>query len=232
MSLRLRPLAVVSAPIDIAKSDGFSFKGLLDKAVPYAIGAGVPRSAIQKQVEKRKLSAEAMTSKGMILSAGQSKKSELKTLMVDFKPTSSWTEGGWLYAYYKMDLVDPQFLLMAQETNVALTFLGGLEMNPSKYVVAQIKKHWSRPPSNRQGNEAVLDWFMYDNNMENTRGLFEYIRNHPGMPHWKSQFASVDDVLALVRTGRKLPMKWFDDGMRFVEEFVKMLRGKDAPGPR
>jgi hypothetical protein len=227
MSLRLRPLAVVCAPIDIAKSDGFSFKGLLDKAVctvPDAIGAGVPRSAIQKQVERRKLSAEAVTSKGMILSAGRSKKSALKTLMVDFKPTSSWTEGGWLYAYYKTDIVDPQFLLMAQEIEVALTFLGGLEMNPSKYVVAQIRKYWSRPPSNRQGNGSVLDWFMYDN-VENTRGLFEYIRNHPGMSHWKSNFASVDDVIAAVRTGQKLPIMWFDDGMQFVEEFVKTLQG-------
>lgn len=229
MSLRLRPLAVVGPPIDLGKSDGFSFKGLIDRVVPNDIGAVVPRSAIQKQVEKRKLSAESVASKGMIISAGQSKKRELKVLMVDFKPTSSWTEGGWLYAYYKMDLVDPQFLLMVQEDDVAFTLLGGLEMNPSKYVVTQINKHWSHPPSNRQGNGAVLDWFMYDNNMENTRGLFEYIRNHPGMPHWKSQFASVDDVLALVRTGQKLPMSWFDHGMQFVEEFVKMLREKDAP---
>ena len=232
MSLRLRPLAVVGVPIDLAKSGGFSFKGLLDKAVPDAIGAGLPRSAIQKQVEKRNLFAEAMTSKGMILSAGQSKKLDLKALMVDFKPISSWTEGGWLYAYYKMDLLDLQFLLTVQETNVAFTLLGGLEVNPSKYVVAQIKKHWSRAPSNRAGNGAILDWFMYDNNIENTRGLFEYIRNHPGMPHWKIQFESVDDVIAAVRTGRKLPIMWSDDGMQFVEEFVKMLRGKDAPRPK
>lgn len=224
MSLRSQPQAVAGAPTDLIKSAGFSFKALLVEAVPDAINASVPRSAIRQQVAQGKLLAEA---KGMILSAGQSKKLDLKALMADFQPTSSWNDGGWMYAYYKMDIVDPQFLLMAQQTNVAFTFLGGLEMHPSKYVVAQIQKHWSRPPSNRTGNGNILDWFMYDNHMKNTRGLFEYIRNHPGMPHWKRKFASVDDVIEAVRTGRTLPMQWADDGMAFVEKFVARLRQKE-----
>ena len=71
----------------------------------------------------------------------------------------------------------------------------------------------------------MTDWFMKDVDGSTTKGLFQRILNDTQrMPHWSAQFPSVDAVLAQVRAGKKVPLMWFDDGMKFIDEYLAHLR--------
>lgn len=201
---------------------GLSLAGV--RAAPHVskVAAKVPQSAIDTQVARGNLSSAAAQATGVIVSAGQSKRVSMGSLIDDFKPTSTWRANGWQYAHYATgDTVYAKLVLVLQIHDLAFTFLGGAEVKPSAFVIALLQEYWGKNGLNTTG--SVLDWFYNDRDGSYTRGLFEKILNDSKrMPHWKdNHFKTTEDVMAAVRAGKKLPIMWLDDGMLFVEEYVQ-----------
>ena len=186
------------------------------------VGAGVPESAVAKQFKDGKLIAGA---KGVIASAGLSKKGGMKTLIANRIPSSAWKDEGWMYAYWEGVDVSPGLVLDLHNRQIAFSLIGGAKVLPRKFVIALIERYWGKGMgSERQsGKGTLLDLFDRDDDGSFTKGFFSYILNDAvGMSHWKrNHFKDVDEVLAAVRAGKALPIAWFDDGMDFLARYVR-----------
>ena len=198
------------------------------------VGTAIPNASVTAEVEDRQLPGDVLTKTGLIASAGAKKdmrkKALLRKIASKYKADKIWTgKRKWLYAYWNTDHNLAALVLDLQFTGIgpiAYRLLGDAQIKPNEYVVANIHKHWTtsahwdgHPPPDPNTASA---WFESDADGTVTRGLFEYIRDRKGMAHWQD-FESVEDVLALVRAGEKLPIMWMDDGMEFIYEYLQKL---------
>jgi hypothetical protein len=181
------------------------------------VEAGIPQKVILAQVESNKLQKKALQSKGILASAGLSKKLDLRNIMLKDRPTASWTDRGWLYAYW----AGGSEFLVAQFHYVGISFalLGGYSVDPAKYILANFAMFWSA--SGRSGNGSIIDIFMVK---RAAREFFAMVYNAKGFSHFKLVFNSVDDVMESVRLGKRLPMMWSDDGMDMIEKYVSSFK--------
>lgn len=180
----------------------------------------VPASAVTKQVKAGNLSGNPAVAKGLLASAGQSRKFILRKIMKDFPPTSSWVDG-FLYAHWTAENPAIAAVVLELQGTIAFALLGEYEVVPSEFVAACIRKYGLGLPG-LPGLKRAIDHFSNDNDGTFTKGLFKKIYNDTKrMPHWKQHFASADAVMEAVRAGKKLRIAWWDDGMVFVSEYVK-----------
>jgi hypothetical protein len=184
------------------------------------IGVDVPQTVISEQKKRGRI---PQGGRGVIVSAGASKKGSLRELALQIKPTQElWLSGGWLYAYYETDEVNGMLVVQLQKRNLAFTFLGGVKVKPSAFVVALIVEYWGKKGQIGQtGNGSVLDRYYNDKNGSYTRGLFMKILNDTKhMGHWRDKFKDINAVMEDVRAGKTLPIMWEDDGMWFIQKHL------------
>ena len=205
----------------------------------------VPDGAVAKQVKSGELPKDALQKRGLIASAGAAKGPEKKKALVElygkYRATRFWSAQGWLYVYWKETANLAEIVLALESNSIAFTLLGGAEVDPKDWVVANITKYWnSGPHKSRRNLKSALTPFVNDRDGTVTHELFEMIMNHPGMDHWTNYYNNVDAVLAAVRAGTPLRMKWFDDGMSIIDQYLDALderyrrcsRGSWPTGPR
>ena len=184
------------------------------------VGAGVPESAVAKQFKDGKLIAGA---KGVIASAGLSKKGGMKTLIANRILLPRGKTRGGCTPTGKVSTSRRDWSSTCNR-QIAFSLIGGAKVLPRKFVIALIERYWGK------GMVRAAEWQGYptglfdrDDDGSFTKGFFSYILNDAvGMSHWKrNHFKDVDEVLAAVRAGRALPIAWFDDGMDFLARYVR-----------
>ena len=113
----------------------------------------------------------------------------------------------------------PALVARFHANNIAFTLLGGYEVDPAEFILANFKLYWDA--KGYAGNGSILDIFWYKKDAA-ARAFFEMIYNDKTrMPHWQEKFpGGVDAVLRAVKRGEALPMMWSNDGMEFLSEFV------------
>jgi hypothetical protein len=183
----------------------------------------IPYSAVQRQLNAKNLEASAQHNKGILASAGISKKKQLRTIMQEYKETATWSDG-FEYAYWRGDYPMhvaqfPMLVARFHADNIAFNLLGGYEVDPAEFILASYKLYWDA--KGYRGNGSILDIFWYKKGAA-ARAFFEMVYNDKKrMPHWQEKFpGGVDDVLQAVKRGEALPMMWADDGMELLSEFV------------
>ena len=198
------------------------------------MGAAIPAPVLVTQLLKNKINMET---RGILVSAGASKKDsagaskkdKLRNIMAKDKETKTWEEG-YLYAYWTKDKVEIDFLLELQDIDVAFVFLGGLEVVPSDFVARMMEKYWIdywRKQNERKGNGGASYHFSNDFDGTVTRGLFEMILRQKHLRGHKT----VDEVLEAVRLGEKLDIRWPDEGMRFIDQYIKTIHPAPVQQP-